>query len=262
MEKVLVIGKNSFIGKHLKKYDRISYYDIDLVDFSEYTVVINCALNPLYKTNTYAECIDVDLKIGRLACGAGCHFIMMSTSKVYGSNLELKFYNEFDTTLPDDNYGKNKLITEVKLLSNYPNKLTVLRGSNIFGFEYGRNSFMGYCMSQLVNEGVIKLTMSPDVKRDFLFVEDAARIIENVCMVKPKGVYNLSSGTGMSVGDFIQSTIDGYGYDAKIKYLDEKPDRQFILDNTKLTSALNMISIGPFDYNKVLYELGKKLCEI
>ena len=66
----------------------------------------------------------------------------------------------------------------------------------------------------------------------------------------------------MTVEDFIQSTIDGYGYDAKIKYLDKKPDRQFVLDNSKLATALNMISIGPFDYDKVLYELGKKLCEI
>ena len=260
MAKVLVIGENSFIGKHLKKYDRISFRDIDSIDFGKYDVVINCALNPLYKTNKYHNINDIDLKVGQYACPNNCHFVMLSTSKVYGSDNYLRIYDEFSAPKPDDHYGTNKLITENILLSNYPENVTILRGSNIFGFEYGRNSFTGYCMSQIVNEGVVNLTITGNLKRDFLFVEDAVKLIELVCEVKPKGVYNLSSGVGLPIIDFIHWLIAGYRYDIEVLRT-TKDDRQFILDNSKLQKALN-VKIGPFDYEKILYNLGKQLCKI
>jgi hypothetical protein len=75
----------------------------------------------------------------------------------------LQYIHEDDDDYHDghgDYHGVNKVTTEVKLLSAFPNQVTILRGSNIFGLEYGRNSFVGYCMSQLVNEGKIKLTLS------------------------------------------------------------------------------------------------------
>jgi hypothetical protein len=37
-----------------------------------------------------------------------------------------------------------------------------------------------------------------------------------------------------------------------------KQGEQFILDNTKLEAALNT-SIGPFDFDNIIFEIGKKL---
>jgi nucleoside-diphosphate-sugar epimerase len=258
--RTLVVGANSFIARHLTKFVKVSYYDFKNVDLTKYDVVINCAINPLYKIENYQESIDIDFEIGQKVCEHGLHFIMLSTSKIYGDCDDLKCYNEFSTPKPYDNHSTNKLITENKLLTNFPRQITILRGSNIFGFEYGRNSFMGYCMSQLVNEGKITLTFSEDSKRDFLPIENAVKIIESVCDIRPLGVYNLSSNYPLKVITVIQSLIDGYGYNSYIDQTGFKLDRQFVLDNTKLKETLN-IYIGPFDYKKIFYYLGKQLYE-
>lgn len=256
MSKVLVVGETSFIGKFIN-HERVSYKDLGKKNLHNYDVVINCALNPLYKTSAYKNSIDVDLEVGRMACLAGCHYVMISTSKVYGNSNELQTYTEFSKVEPSDNYSQNKLITESILLGNFPTQITILRGSNIFGLEYGRNSFVGYCMSQLVNEGLIRMTIDSSTQRDFLYVEDAARIIEKVCEVKPLGIYNLSSNQPIHVFDVTDNLIKGYPHGGKV--IGKGPiERQFAMNNSKLKYALD-IEIGPFDFEKIFYELGEKL---
>jgi len=256
--KTLVVGKNSFITRNLSDtFDKISYKNLSVVDLGKYDVVINCALNPLYKTNKYSETMDVDFQVGLKACQSNCHYVMLSTSKVYGNSSELKVYDESSHLNPFDYYSENKVTTEVKILSAFPNQVTILRGSNIFGLEYGRNSFVGYCMSQLVNDGKIKLTLSENTKRDFLFIEDAAKIIETICFKKPIGVFNLSSNYGLEIGQVIKNLINGY-HGGIIEKTGFELQRQFILDNSKLKNSLN-IDIGPFNFNDIFRNLGNKV---
>lgn len=261
MDKVLVVGENSFIGKHLTKFDRVSFNDFKNVDLENYDVVVNCALNPLYKTQEYSEYNDVDWTVGRKVCNYGLHYVMLSTSKVYGQSSKLEQYTENSEVKPYDYHSENKLNTEFKLLSNYGNRITILRGSNIFGFEYGRNSFVGYCMTKLVNEGIIEYNISQVVKRDFLFIDDAVKLIEKVCEVKPFGVYNLSSNYPLEIGTVANSLIKGYNYGGKLKLTGWDLERQFVMDNSKLSNILN-VKIGPFDYEKIFEDLGKQLCKI
>jgi nucleoside-diphosphate-sugar epimerase len=261
LEKTLVVGESSFIGKHLSNFDKVSYKHFKKLDISGYETVINCALNPLYKIEKYNEKYDVDFEVGKKSHDNGCHYVMISTSKVYGNSNALKVYDEASEELPFDFYGENKLITENKLFANFGKNVTVLRGSNIFGYEYGRNSFMGFCMTQLVNIGTIKFNISETIKRDFLFVEDAAKIIEKVCIEKPSGIYNLSSNYGLEIGIVARSLINGYTYGGKFESVNTNEDRQFILDNNKLKKALSM-DIGPFNFEQIFENLGKQLCKI
>ena len=53
MEKTLVVGESSFIGKHLSNFDTVSYKHFKNLDISSYKTVVNCALNPLYKIDNY-----------------------------------------------------------------------------------------------------------------------------------------------------------------------------------------------------------------
>ena len=96
--KTLIVGQNSFIGKHLfhsmKNVDIISYSDIDNVNISEYNTILNCAISPEMKFDDYREHRDIDYKVACKARLHNCHFIMLSTRKVYGNSTELKTYNE------------------------------------------------------------------------------------------------------------------------------------------------------------------------
>ena len=62
MKKYLVVGSTSFIGQYLNRntFDKISYKDLHDNDLSKYHAVVNCALDPKYKTSEYDEEYDFD----------------------------------------------------------------------------------------------------------------------------------------------------------------------------------------------------------
>ena len=141
MAKVLIVGKNSFIGTSLSKvkdgnkFKKISYKNLYNVDLKEYDVVINCSLNPSFKSSVYHLGIDVDYDVAHKAYESGCHYVMLSTRKIYGSSTALKTYNEESEENPYDHYSENKLKSEKKILSQFGDRATVIRGSNLFGYE-------------------------------------------------------------------------------------------------------------------------------
>jgi nucleoside-diphosphate-sugar epimerase len=257
-ENILVVGSNSFIGKKLVNFDCVSHDKFHKKDLSKYETVINCSLDPLYKNSPYSETSDFDFHVGQKSIKNNCHYVMLSTSKIYGNNEVLQSYNENSTTNPFDYYSENKLITENKLLSNFKEKVTILRMSNIFGFEVYRSSFVGYIMTQMITDRKVKLTIPENNKRDFLFIDDAVDIIEKVCYTKPNGIFNLSSNEGYDAIKVINNLIWGYCDFIRVENYNQKPDRQFIMDNTKLKNALQ-IDIGPFNFDKTFKTLGEEL---
>lgn len=259
---VLIVGPNSFIGKTFRNTNRITYYkasykNIELFDLSKIDSIINCAIHPDFKSKPYNAFNDLDLRVARRAHNNGCHYVMISSRKVYGNSRTLKYYDEESPLKPFDFYSENKAISESRILEL--DNTTVLRGSNLFGFEYRRNSFMGYCMNQLKKDNKITYTLDPTIKRDFIDVETSCDIMGKVCQAKLTGLYNLSANYGLPLGDFADYLIRGYG-SGSVEYGTDIRE-QFIIDNTKLKRALN-IEIGPFDYEKIIGNYGKQLCKI
>jgi len=112
-------------------------------------------------------------------------------------------------------------------------------------------------MTQLKNNDEILYEMDPDLKRDFIDIDNVCKTLKKVIEVKPQGIYNLSSNIGFSIGDVSKLLIKGYGSGKMVVDI-TKQGEQFILDNTKLEAALNT-SIGPFDFDNIIFEIGKKL---
>ena len=265
--KVLVVGENSFIGNalcNIKRPDiefyKVSHKDFDKIDLPFFDTVVGCAINPEYRDTRYSTAADFDFHVASKSYKSGCHFVMLSTRKIYGSHSELKIFKETDPTDPFDHYSVNKLRTETRIIDNFGDQSTIIRGSNLFGFEYGRNSFFGYLMNSLVKTGEIVYNIHPSTKRDFIHVDDSARVISEVCVKRPHGVYNLGAGEGTSIGLLGAYLVQGYGK-GNIRFTSEEFKEQFILDTSKLTDALGMY-IGPYRYRNVIIEMGEYLCKI
>ena len=263
MKKILLIGMNGFIGSHLKMtldlhfiVDCISHKNIDGVKYNDYDVIINCSLHPDLRSSSYDEKKDIDLKASRKFKG---HFIMFSSRKVYGSFDDLITFTEESQLNPDDHYSTNKVITESKIIAER-NNFTILRASNVFGFEYQRKSFMGYLMNKLKDSGNIEINISPYSKKDFISVFDISAITPTIVEDQIKGVYNFSSGIGELTGNVAKYLIKGYGSGDLISTSKELKD-QFILDNSKLLKTLE-IEDYDFDIENWFIRMGKRLCKI
>lgn len=258
MKKVIVFGKNSFLGKKFiettkKDISYYSYKEIDDIDFNKYDIVLNFSFNPAFYKNKYDQSKDFDKIILEKISSKNCHYIMISSRKVYGmhNHFDIK---ETDPINPSDYYGENKAIIEnfVSKMNNY----TIIRPSNIFGNEINRLSFFGIMLTNLKKKGIISFNMNPFTVKDFIFVNDFCKYIDLFIEKTPIGIYNLGSGYRTMIGELAMGVIQGYGSGDLICNSPKLSD-QFSLNLEKLKKDIPSFEIcNPVDVSiKIGYEL-------
>lgn len=156
MKKVLITGKNSYIGTHLKqKLDsQKGMYIIDELDlhnpswrqfnFSKYDVVFHVAglahSTPRKSEEKHYYEINTDLayEVGLKASNEGVRqFIFMSSVIVYGKDSfsSERIIKKQTPVVPDNFYGDSKRQAEIRLkeLENENFKLCIIRAPMIYG---------------------------------------------------------------------------------------------------------------------------------
>jgi dTDP-4-dehydrorhamnose reductase/UDP-glucose 4-epimerase len=264
---ILVVGKNSFISKEfLANYDQsliysISHTDIEKIkDLSNIDCVVNFAYSPNLYINTYTPEIDIDQKLAIFAAERGIHYVMISSRRVYKKS-EQWGANEDSCATGLDVYGKNKILIEKNLERLLEPKLTILRPGNILGFEtqYGRMRFGAYMLNQLLNTDVIRLSVSPYIRKDIIGVDFFCDVLMEVVKNKPSGVINVGAEKSIEIGQIALWILEGYGRGKLITNSSEIVD-EFQLDSSKLKLVLGLSCsinrVAEFSKN-----LGKKLNE-
>ena len=175
--------------------------------------LINFALDPRYKTGPYEADADCDLRAARAAAAAGARFVMLSTRRVYGPGYRWNAVEGMGAGGDETAYGRNKARSE-GAITDLPGA-SIFRLSNIFGYEYDqtqpRGSFLGLLLASLKQKHTIFFDMHPDTQRDFLPVEQAAKLILDRVQDGSTGVYNLGSGNPLRCGSLAQWILDGFG---------------------------------------------------
>lgn len=241
--RLLLVGKNSFIARHLlaaRPVDRVVAISHDRLDdpglLDGIDTVINAARHPASSRDDYdLEGLDPDLRLARRIGNKSIPFIMLSSRKVYApSDRPL---NEMSELGPTDAYGRNKLRVEQHLAKVLGDRLTVLRLANIFGDErlQGRRSFLAMLLNRLTEQNQIRYDMSPFVERDFLPVETLAGLLAQIVREPPGGIMNVGSGLPLATGRIALWIMEGFaGGELLIDSFEEK-DR-FVLNIDKLRS--------------------------
>ena len=150
MNKILIIGKKSFLGSYLKKHlskfykvDNYSYEHIIEREYSffyDYSFIINTAIHSEYIKKKYNNEFDLDKKFVNKFKKIKFKYIFFNSRKIY---FQKENITERSLISPIDNYGKNKFITEKFLKKKLKRKLISLRISNILGkriFNDNRNN--------------------------------------------------------------------------------------------------------------------------
>ncbi|NQZ14003.1 MAG: NAD(P)-dependent oxidoreductase [Alphaproteobacteria bacterium] len=266
---VLVIGKSSFISQSLCK-DPIAqswvYCDHDSANQDEiwstpYSCVVNLALDPVVRGGDFSQ---FDRKVGLRAQENGAHYVALSSRAVYGISSELITFDENSRFLGNCTpYGRAKRLIEGDLVECLnAEKLTILRPSNIFGFEYAsptRRSFFGMMLNSLKERNEILFDMSGVTARDFLPVESFVDALVDIAGRPLAGVYNIGSGRATSCEDIAQWVIEGYG-SGKLtieKHVSVKDS--FILDSGKFNGAYNKQCILSDQIKQSCIDIGKQL---
>ena len=204
-KKIIIIGKNGFIGSNLikllkKKFDIKSYgyrkfLNVNRKFLLNVNYVINCTLNKQYVNKKYSKKNDFDFQISKKIKDLNCKMIFLTSRKIYklGDNL-----NESSKLKPNCNYSKNKLHTEKILLKNLKNRILILRISNLIGINKFRNNNKKIHKTFIdsfflnVQRGII--FNNEKNYKDFLSINKFAEIIEKLINKKVVGIYNVSLG--------------------------------------------------------------------
>ena len=204
-KKIIIIGKNSFIGSNLikllkKKFDIKPYgyrkfLNVNRKFLLNVNYVINCTSNKQYVYKKYSKKNDFDFQISKKIKDLNCKMIFLTSRKIYklGDNL-----NESSKLKPNCNYSKNKLHTEKILLKNLKNRILILRISNLIGINKFRNNNKKIHKTFIdsfflnVQRGII--FNNEKNYKDFLSINKFGEIIEKLINKKVVGIYNVSLG--------------------------------------------------------------------
>lgn len=235
---VTIVGKTSYLAQELSKLPAtdgwcfLSHGEaLDDLSWRDNTqTVINFAFCPDFKTSDYDPDKDIDKKLATAIAMHDVHYVMLSSRAVYGEDEDNFVFDETRPPNPQAPYAVAKVEVEKELNAILPEeRLTILRPSNIFGFEYGRPTFFGMALTRLKNENKIVFDMARETQRDFLSVWRFCEAIIQIANMPLAGTYNLGSGTGTQCGDIADWLIEGYGQ-GSLEITNDRKHGEFVLD--------------------------------
>lgn len=218
---IVVTGKSSMIGQQLQKHAATQGWLFlgheeairDISWKADCTCLINLAFSPLLRQHPHDPRHDIDGQLADIIKDTKAHFIMMSSRTVYGPAPPPDYrLTENLQPAPQTLYAQNKWIIEQALRRTLtPERVTIIRGANVFGHERGRPSFFGMALTRLKEQGEIVFDMNPDVGRDFIAVWHVADALVTIAASPHPGLYNFGSGFPTRCYDIARWIIEGYG---------------------------------------------------
>lgn len=265
MKKILITGKNSYVGKSLKKWlgnypDRYSIDSISLrndswkaKDFSEYDVVFHVAgiahiketkenAHLYYKVNR-----DLAYKVAEKAKIENVNqFIFLSSMSVYG--IETGVIDKNSPLKPKSNYGKSKLEAE-KLIVNLENsdfKVAILRPPMI----YGKGCKGNY--TRLVKLA-LKTPVFPDIdnKRSMIYIDNLSEFVKCLIDNHRGGIFFPQNNEYVNTSNLVKLVAKTHGKKILVTRLFNLP---FIL--MKRNETVNKV-FGNLVYEKSLSKIER-----
>ncbi|MED2972869.1 NAD-dependent epimerase/dehydratase family protein [Fictibacillus sp. B-59209] len=233
MKRILITGKNSYIGISLEKWfgnypDRYKIDSVSLrddlwkgIDFSGYDVVFHVAgiahiketkenSHLYYKVNR-----DLAFEVAQKAKNEGVkQFIFLSSMSVYG--IESGVIDKDSPLKPKSNYGKSKLQAEelISAIEGDTFKVAFLRPPMI----YGKGCKGNY--TRLANLA-IKIPIFPDVdnKRSMIYIDNLSEFVRLLIEDSKSGLFHPQNKEYVRTSRMVEMIADMHGTNIRMTKL-------------------------------------------
>jgi UDP-glucose 4-epimerase len=227
MKKILITGKNSYIGTSLENWlmrepDKYKVDTVDMKDgswkekdFSEYDVVFHVAgiahvsSDPKMEDLYYKVNRDLTIETAEKAKAEGVkQFIFMSSIIVYGDSSSRRIIDINTVPTPSNFYGNSKLQAEegIKDLESDDFKIVVLRPPMI----YGKGSKGNY--PRLANMAK-KIPVFPDIdnERSMLHIDNLCEFIKVMIDHEETGLFFPQNKEYVKTSDLVKTIAEIHG---------------------------------------------------
>ena len=227
--KILIIGKNSYIGNHID--DWLSKYGHEVVqldvltdewktyDYSPYDAIVhvagivhqpNCQDWELYKrVNT-----DMPIAIAKMAKEQGVkQYVFFSTMGVYGLGKKL-IPNIVDVSTPllaMGMYGKSKLMAEEGLMKLQDESFNVVcvRPPSVYGKGCRGGYITGF--TSIVRKFPIIPQAYEDVKQSFIYIDNLSEFVRLAIEKRLSGAFCPQDDKAVSANELLETISKGIG---------------------------------------------------
>ncbi len=218
MNKILIIGENSFVGNNIKKVsknERINEISIvekkpEEINLSEYDTLIHLAAivhqsKKIPGSEYYRVNRDLTVETAKQAKRSGVkQFIFLSTIKVYGDfSQESVPWDEKSECVPNDPYSKSKYDAEQGLqkLEDKNFIVSIIRTPIVYGSGVKANM-----LSILKLTDKMKILPFGNVKnkRNFTYVKNLVEFIDKVIEKRASGVFIAMDDKPLSTTDLVR----------------------------------------------------------
>ena len=223
--KILITGKDSFIGKNFIKYS--GYTDIteislignkpENIDFTTFDVVLHLAAivhrkEKLPDSLYFQVNSKLPLAVAQKAKSDGVkHFIFLSTMSVYGEALSGKsVFTEDTVCAPENAYGKSKYEAENQLqkLADYNFTVSIIRPPLVYGDNVIANMLS---IVKLVEKLPVLPFANTNNLRSFIAAENLVAYIDRIIEIKSDGIHLVSDDKPISTTNLVQFIADNLG---------------------------------------------------
>ncbi|MBU7594433.1 NAD-dependent epimerase/dehydratase family protein [Metabacillus halosaccharovorans] len=174
-------------------------------------------------------------------------FVFCSSAAIYGNSQKLPL-QEGEAGNPISPYGLNKWTGELychKWEEMYGVSSLIYRFSNVYGprQHVSEESSVITCFTNLLLEDKpVTIHGDGEQSRDFIYVGDVAEAIYRGVMSQLSGVYNLSTGTEVTINQLVEA-LNKHHTMSTIQHVDSRQGdiRRSILDNTKIKRDLDWV---------------------
>ena len=162
------------------------------------------------------------------------HLLYASSSSVYGNQKKTPFSTDDDVSKPISLYAATKKSNELMAYTYshlYSIPTTGLRFFTVYG-PYGRPDMACFIFTQKIMKGeTIKIFNNGDMYRDFTYVDDIVKGIENMLCNPPEAdengdratVYNIGNNSPEKLMYFVETLEKALGKTAVMEFLPMQP---------------------------------------
>lgn len=233
MKRILITGKNSYVGNSFEKWleNYSGEYEIEKVslrddswknhDFSTYSVVLHVAgiahvsTDPKMEELYYKINRDLTIEVAKKAKNSGVkQFVFMSSIIVYGEGIKKsKIIDKTTVPKPSNFYGKSKLEAEegIKLLESNDFKIAIIRPPMI----YGKDSKGNY---PKLAKAAQKLPIFPDIdnQRSMLHIDNLSEFLRLIVENQENGLFFPQNREFVKTSEMVKCISEVHGNNIKL----------------------------------------------
>ena len=245
--KILIIGKKSFIGSNLKNYlSKFFFVKIESYEnlkkknnrfLSNFTHVINTSIHKNYIKKKYNKKFDLDRQIVKNINRVNFIYFFLNSRKIYKPNFNI---TETSKLLPQNNYAKNKVITENYFKKKIKKNFTSLRISNVIGnriYKKHRNSHNLFLDNFIRFKKKSKNNIINNDYKDFITINYLCEVIKILIKKNVTGIFNVSLSKKVYISEITKWL--NYSVFKKLTFRTTRSD-SFTLSNKKLLRHINI----------------------